>query len=295
MANDHGRLGWGGRGAIALAVYTVTIVALYASGIVPLRTLHSEYILLFPLGIAVAVIAMSTGISGSNFWVPINVIVLHVEPRTSFWLALFTMLFGFGSGVAKHLQQNTIRPSLVGRYLAWAIPGAIIGALIAPHLNTSSLLIAFGVFVGLYGARLLLVHRAFEGRNERITLSVVFVGGLLKGMIATGLGKLLLPRLLHRPGLSHPEAVGTVVCIVFLTNVTAVIATLCHKAFLVSLTDNWEQLFSIMVIVAPAVIVGGQIGPRIPVLISEESLVKYVGTLLVTVSVFMILRGIAVF
>ncbi len=67
-----------------------------------METLHVKYLLLFPLGILVAIIAMSSGISGSNFWAPINVIVLNIEPRIGFWLALFAMLFGFGSGVIKH-------------------------------------------------------------------------------------------------------------------------------------------------------------------------------------------------
>ena len=112
-------------------------------------------------------------------------------------------------------------------------------------------------------------------------------------MIATGLGKLLLPRLINCKGVSHPEAVGTVVTVVFITNIVAVLSILCNEDFLTSLKQDWEQLCSIMIFVAPAVIIGGQIGPTIPTLISKEVLMKYVGCLLVGVSYFMVMRGFA--
>jgi len=215
---------------VAVFIYGLAAISLYGSGIVSVRTLHMKNFFLFPMGVVVAAIAMSSGISGSNFWVPINIIVLHIEPRIGFWRALFSMLFGFGSGVVRHLEQKTIRPRLVGRCLAMAIPGAIFGTLIVPYVNTAVLLIALGVFVGLYGTRLLFVKNAFRGKHEKITLGIAFVGGMRKGMLATGLGKLLLPRLIDRQGLSHAEAVGTVVCIVFITNVVAVLSILCASA-----------------------------------------------------------------
>lgn len=279
---------------VAILTYGAVISSIYINGLVSLETLHPKYAFLFPIGIVVATIALSSGISGSNFWVPINVIVLNFEPRTGFWLALCTMLFGFGSGVVKHCEQRTINPWLVCRYLMMAIPGAIVGTIIVPYFNTSLLLIGFGVFVGLYGTRLLLARNAILSNDEKITLTIAFIGGMLKGMIATGLGKLLLPRLINRKGVSHPEAVGTVVVIVFITNIVAVLSILCNEDFLASLKHDWQQLFSIMVFVAPAVIIGGQIGPRFPTLISKEVLIKYVGSLLLGISYFMIMRGFAI-
>ena len=279
---------------IALLIYGVAVSSLYVNGLVSFEALRPGYAFLFPVGIVVAIVAMSSGISGSNFWVPVNVIVLNLEPRTSLWLALFTMLFGFGSGVVKHFAQDTINPQLVARYLAMSIPGAVIGTMILPYVRTSLLLIAFGCFVGLYGMRLFLVKNAFTGTSEKITLSIAFFGGMLKGMIATGLGKLLLPRLINRQGISHAEAVGTVVSIVFITNIVAVSSMLYNENLLTSLKNDWEELFSIMVFIAPAVVIGGQIGPRVPTLISKEVLVKYVGALLVAVSYFMIMRGFTI-
>jgi hypothetical protein len=56
------------------------------------------YFYLFPLGIAISLLAVSAGISGYNFWIPVYVVWLGIDPKASFWLALLTMLFGFGSG-----------------------------------------------------------------------------------------------------------------------------------------------------------------------------------------------------
>ncbi len=285
------------RYSITLVVlfYVIMVSICYTTGTVSVETLHAKYLFLFPLGILVAIVAMSSGISGSNFWIPINVIVLNIEPRISFWLALFAMLFGFGSGVIKHFQQKTINIRLAGRYLLMAIPGALIGTAILPYVQTSFMLIGFGIFVALYGLRLLFIKRAFMPDNEKITLSIAFIGGILKGIIATGLGKLLLPRLINHKGVSHPEAVGTVVTVVFLTNIVAVFSILRHDVFYASLLNNWEELFSIMIFVAPAVIIGGQIGPKIPNCISKEMLIKYVGSLLLIVSFFMIRRGLLIY
>ncbi len=173
-----------------------------------------------------------------------------------------------------------------------AVPGALLGTAILPYVDPSSMLIGFGIFVALYGLRLLFIQKAFMPGNEKITLTIAFIGGMLKGIIATGLGKLLLPRLINHRGVSHPEAVGTVVCIVFITNTVAVLSLLRHEDFYVSLLANWQELFSIMIFVAPAVIIGGQIGPRILSCISKGMLIKYVGTLLLLVSFFMIRRGL---
>ena len=76
-----------------------------------------EYWYLFPAGIAIAVCAMSTGIAGSNFWTPVYLLWMGLEPKVAFWVSLLTMLFGFGSGVYRNLRDRTFDAHLIGRYL----------------------------------------------------------------------------------------------------------------------------------------------------------------------------------
>ena len=78
---------------------------------------------LFPIGMLIAVLAMSSGISGSNFWIPVFTIWMNMEPQISFWLSLLTVVFGFGSGVYKNFKIKTINWFLVGQYLKVCIPG----------------------------------------------------------------------------------------------------------------------------------------------------------------------------
>ena len=55
-----------------------------------------EFWFLFPLGVLIGTAGMSSGVSGSNFWIPVYLLWFALEPRTAFWIALLTMLFGFG-------------------------------------------------------------------------------------------------------------------------------------------------------------------------------------------------------
>ena len=72
-----------------------------------------DFWLLFPIGIIIAILGMSSGISGSNFWIPVYIIWLKIDPKAGFWLALLTMIFGFGSGAIKNILSKTVNWYLV--------------------------------------------------------------------------------------------------------------------------------------------------------------------------------------
>ena len=54
---------------------------------------------LLPISIAIATIAMSSGIGGAVFFSPLFMIGLGLEPNIAIGAALATELFGFGSGL----------------------------------------------------------------------------------------------------------------------------------------------------------------------------------------------------
>ena len=80
------------------------------------------YWYLFPVGLVIATLAMSAGISGANFWIPVYLICVKLDPLVTFWLALITMIFGFGSGVVRNIHQGTVNRYLVRQYLIPTIP-----------------------------------------------------------------------------------------------------------------------------------------------------------------------------
>jgi uncharacterized membrane protein YfcA len=254
------------------------------------------YWYLFPVAIIIAVLAMSAGVSGSNFWIPVYLLWLNIEPKMGFWLALLTMLFGFGSGVVKNLLGNNINWYLVGRYLLVAVPASIAGALLVPFAPVQILLLLFSAFVLAYGSYLIfLCIRRTEmeiKEHAHIFWGRAALAGFLKGLIATGLGKLILPGLLGHKRIRSPvEAVGTVVMIIFVVNIAAVVFRLT-PSFISDLIVDGEQILSIMIWVAPGVVIGGQLGPMLASKLSIKGMKAYVGVVLILVGLLILVRFI---
>ena len=256
------------------------------------------YLYLFPLGILVASLALSAGVSSSNFWIPIYFIWLGIDPRTSFWLALLTMIFGFGSGILRHEINKNINWTIVKQYLKIAVPFAILGALLVPFAPANLLLELFGTFVIMYGAFLVYHFGLFYQRNEprvsesreKIYWFRAAVAGFLQGLIATGTGKIIMPCLLRNCRIRTPaEAVGSTAVIIFVVTLFAAIFRLTPD-FTSTLAGQGDLILNIMMWVAPGVIIGGQIGPSVAKRLSEREIRVYVGILLVFVGILIYMR-----
>jgi len=258
------------------------------------------YIYLFPIGIVIAILAISAGISGTNFWIPVYLIWLGIDTKTSFWLALLTMIFGFGSGIIKNLKQRTVNWYIVKDYLKIAVPAAIFGTLLIPFAPVKMLLIIFASFILIYGAYLIRqCWRCHSGKEpaepettDRICWKRAALGGFLKGLIATGTGKLVMPCILRHSKIRSPaEAVGSTVLIIFVVNICALLFRLTPD-FVSSLIVQKDLIFEIMIWVAPGVFIGGQIAPAIAQKMSVQGIKLYVGSLLVGVSALIYLRAL---
>jgi len=260
------------------------------------------YWYLFPIAIIIAILAMSSGISGTNFWIPVYLIWLNLDTRLGFWLALLTMVFGFGSGIIRNLRQGTINWWMARQYLVYAIPASIIGTLLVPYAPVKAMLILFSSFIMIYG---LYMVRRFEMtrkgilprplEHESIFRGRAILAGFLKGLIATGLGKLIMPGIMHHKRVnSAAEAVGTTTFIIFVVNIMAVVFRL-NPEFTSTLSIYGSQILQIMIFVAPGVFIGGQIGPMVAARMPKDLMKAYVGALLVFVSLLMYLRVFALF
>ena len=250
---------------------------------------------LVPVGMLIAVLGMSAGISSSNFWTPFYLIIMGLDPGIVFWLSLLTMTFGYGSGLVRNLLQGTIHWPTARRFMKTTIPTGILGGLLAPYAPEKLLLIGFAVFVFIYG--LFFTARFFNNKEKpplaafNDGLLAVFAG-FCHGLIATGMGKLILPRLLHQPAIKHHStAVGTTVFLVFTVSLSAMLARL-NPAFLTALSQQQDTLVSTLVWVVPSVVIGGQIGPMLAKKLPERFLKLYVGLLLVVASVLIFYRAI---
>lgn len=227
------------------------------------------YYYLFPVAIIIAVLAMSAGISGTNFWIPVYIIWLGFDTKTAFWLGLLTMIFGFGSGMLKNLRQKTVNWHIVKEYLKIAIPAAMFGSLLVPFAPVGILLLLFASFILGYG--IYLIYRYWLYRRGKVPEKLVYhdhicwkraaIAGFLERLIATGLGKLITPCILeHRDIKSPAEAVGSVVPIIFVVTLIAFLFRLTPD-FIPFLVEQKVLIFDTMLWVAPGVFLGGQLGP----------------------------------
>lgn len=259
-----------------------------------------EYWFLFPVGIAIGALAMSAGVAGSNFWIPVYLLWLGLEPRLAFWVSLLTMLFGFGSGVVGNLRAGTIEWHLAGRYLWVAAPAAVAGAIASTRVSASWLLVAFAAFVLSYGS--VMVWSFLRGApenlapdtpREQIAWTVGGVAGFLQGAIATGSGTLLMPAILgHRRIRHHAEAVGSSVLLVFVLSLLAMVFRI-DEPLLGTLREEAGDMVRILAFAGPGAAVGGQLGPWIARRLPRRYLRVYVGALLILVGLLVGLRALA--
>ena len=250
---------------------------------------------LFPAGIIIGILGMSSGISGSNFWIPVYMIWIGIEPKVGFWLALLTMIFGFGSGVYKNLRSRTVNWYLVRQYLKVCLPASIVGGALSTQAPQQLLLTCFGVFVAGYGAYSLISYFRQSSQaaepHGKIYWGVGAIAGFLLGLIATGLGKLILPCYINHERIKQPaDAVGTTVVIVFIVNLFALVSRMNGK-LLSALVDNGPEIMSVMLWVAPSVVLGGQVGPQIAQRLPRHILRAYVGALLIVVGALILVRA----
>lgn len=231
---------------------------------------------------------MSSGVSGSNFWIPVYLLWLGLEPRVAFWVSLLSMLFGFGSGVVRNLRAGTIDWGLAARYLAFAGPAAIASAVLAVRATQSYLLLAFSGFVVLLGGFLLLEfvrHRRGEEerRHDGVRVPHAILAGALQGAIATGSGSVLLPSIVGDRRLEHHAvAVGSTVVVVFGVSLLAVVFRI-EAQLVETLQTRSSEILGMIAFAGPGAIIGGQLGPRIAQRIPRRYLRLYLGILLLGV------------
>jgi hypothetical protein len=291
--------------------------------------MSAEYWYLLPVGFTIAVLAMSSGISAGNFWVPVYLLWARFEPPVAFWMTLVTMLCGYGSGVFRNFQQETLDRHIMRQYLPFSVPAAMVGAYLAPALNISWLVFLFGLFVLGYGVQMLVTllqgtaeasarqepetrvpdaqkrgifpapaaaHDQFHAisvckRDGARDGATALLGGLLLGLITVGLGELLLPRLLTtRRALSPGVIVGSTVLVIFVTSLAATLVRL-KGPFLTGLSEQRSALLGAMLFAGPGVMLGGQLGPMVARRLPVRIWRWYVAVILLLVGILMLVRS----
>ncbi len=273
-----------------------------------------EFWYMFPAALAIATLAMASGIGGATFFAPLFILALRLPPEVAIGTALITELFGFGSGLLAYGRQRVIDYKLGLLMIAVTVPLAIVGTVLAGVVDPEILKVILGVGLAMVAISFLhapreeeieqldaIAKRQAKEKNpddcitardgERICYRVdrkiqgmitASVGGLFIGMISTGLGELNDYFLLRR--CKVPSRVG-VSTSVFVIAVTVLVASGSHVVrFAQSGTETLLQVASIVIFTVPGVIIGGQIGPAIAKRIPDRVMELSLGILFVIVA-----------
>lgn len=255
-----------------------------------LRSRMLEFWYLLPLGFAIATISISAGISGSNFWLPVLLLVLGLPPKLAFWLALTAVVVGNGSGVIRNLRARTIDTRLASQLMVVAIPATLMGSIAASFVDDRLLLLGFAAIAAIGGISTLMSSGAAPSVEAvsltRVRMAAV-AGGLLQGLLITGCGAVLLPAMLRRHRARPEVLVGTSVLVVLACAVTASLFRL-DAAMFAAFDTHREAMRHALPFALPGVVVGGQVGPLIAQRLRLATLKRYFGVLLLVVSVLVV-------
>ena len=280
-----------------------------------------EYWYMFPISILIATIATASGIGGSVFFSPLFIIILGLHPFTAIGAAIITEVFGFGSGTIGYIRARLIDYSLAKRLLFYAIPAAVIGALLSGFIPSTWLEIIFAGGILFVGWQIFLSYRKDKKRsylssdNDEIDqedhesklidhrgniyhyticapkLAQFFslIGGFFYGTISVGLAELQEYQLIVKCKLPTRIAVATSI---FLVAITAIIASVIRVLLYVQ-SGDFDSLYlisQIVIFTAPGVLVGGQIGPQLQQTVNPDLMKLLIALLLVGIGGFMIVN-----
>lgn len=296
-----------------------------------------QYWFMFPVSIGIATTAMLSGIGGAALFIPIFVIIFPIlgpeypleTTAAALGSALLTEVFGFSSGFVGYYRKKLIDFRIAIPFLMVSVPIAIIGAILLATLKEQEVFLK-GAYALLMLALcpMILRHtspenvvapqsagaaaavddrpmRSVTGRDGRtydyrkprlgaIGTAATGVGGFLTGLLSVGIGEVIMPQLVKRNRIPVAVAAATSVFIVIVTIASASFAQV--TALMAGGGVNAIP-WNLVVYTVPAVIIGGQIGPRLQGTIPQRSMEKAIAVLFGIIGVamaFIVLRQLGV-
>lgn len=274
------------------------------------------YWFMFPVAMAVATTAMLSGIGGAALFIPIFAIIfpaLGPEYPLTFGAAigsaLLTEVFGFSSGFVGYYRKKLIDFRAAVPFFSVAIPVAILGALLLATLAEHETLLkgAYAVLM-LVLCPVILRHTppqvmaaeaagasadtdsplritvgrdgtVYEYRKPRLGwlgASITSIGAFLTGLLGVGIGEVIMPQLVKRNAVPVAVAAATSV---FTVIVTIAAASFSQISALIAAGGVNAIPWNLVCWTIPAVIIGGQIGPRLQGKVAQRLMEKAIAIL----------------
>lgn len=250
-----------------------------------------DYWFMLPVAVIFAAVGTASGVGGASFFAPFFILALGILPEVAVATALVTEVFGFASGLYSYAHRQLVDYRLGRMLLLGTIPAALLGVWLAALVEPGILKVILGVGlfavaanglrasdeerVALLDAEIAQTYGGDKGETrlstaegEEISYTVcnrtegwliAALGGLFKGMIATGLGELDDDFLLERCRVPSRVSVATSVFVVLYTTLAASLGHLVR--FGLAGGYGLTTVLSLLIFTVPGVILGGQLGP----------------------------------
>ncbi len=277
------------------------------------------YWFMFPVAMCVATTATFSGISGSAIFAPFFMVVFPMlgaeyefpSIAAAIGVALFTATFGLSSGFISYFRRRLIDFRSAVPFILVAVPIGIIGAILLAALKEyeEALRGAYALLMAVLAIILFRRSRsgsnkpeASEGSTERAeparetrkiverdgTVYVFDVprqgkgaiatgtGAFLTGLLGVGIGEVVMPLLARRNGVPIAVAAATSLFVVVLVVASA---SFTQISALVAAGGLAAVPWNVVVYTVPAVIIGGQIGPRLQGMVPQRAVEIGIGGL----------------
>ncbi len=284
------------------------------------------YWFMFPVAICVATTAMLSGIGGAAMFAPIFMIIFPMlGPEYPFegiaaaiGVALMTEVFGFSSGFVGYYRKGLIDFKSAIPFILVGVPVGIVGAILLNvlHEYEEALRGSYAALMLVLAYVILKVHESKEamaaaggaeaepddGRETRTITGTdgttytykaprqgkgavaTGIGGFLTGLLGVGIGEVVMPQLVKANKVPIPVAAATSV---FSVIVVIASASFTQISALIAQGGLNAVPWNVVVYTIPAVIIGGQIGPRLHGKVSQRSMEKGIAYLFIVIGLAM--------
>ena len=261
------------------------------------------YFVLFGLGLFAGISGSLVGLGGGFIVVPaLAFLYPDMLPAHLAGTSMAMLLFNSISSTYVYAKQKRIDYQAAIWFAAASIPGSVIGALFAEHVEGRVFFVSFGIFLILIALLLLFkpkkpiawpfkptVQRSFiDASGTRFEYAyhmptgviISFFVGFMASLFGVGGGSLMVPTMTLLLGFTTHIVVATSILQIFLS---AIVSTSTH-AYL----SNIEWLM--VLCLAPGAIIGGQIGARLAKRLPAKLLLRLLAVFLIVVSVRLMMK-----
>jgi uncharacterized protein len=238
-------------------------------------------VILVAVGLGAGTLGSMLGVGGGILMVP-ALTFLGLSPVQTASTSLIAVASSSVSSTIEYCRQKRIDYHLGLEMAAFAVPGALLGAILTEYLSAESFKLYFGILLILTGIYILyknaiLKDSAAKKRSIALRVGVfaaTFGAGIISSLFGVGGGIIFVPSMLLVLGLTMQRAAPTSQLTLMLTSIAGVVmhAYLFHPDYL--------QAFAL----SAGAFAGAQMGARISRTAKEVLLQRLLGIVLLAVA-----------